>query len=177
MGEVYLARDTRLDRLVAVKFLSAPTDVQGRRRLLRDARAVAALDHPNICAIYEVGTDSADGDFIVMQYVEGRTLAERLQSGRMRPEEALALAAQIADALMAAHHHGIVHRDLKPQNVVITPAGTAKLLDFGLARLAPAVAEASIRTTASEITDPRSIVGTPAYMSPEQARNEAPDFR
>ena len=177
MGEVYLAYDTRLNRQVAIKFLIAPTDVQARRRLLREARAAAALDHPGICAIYEVGSDPAGGDFIVMQYVEGRTLADRLLNGRMRPEEALACAAQIADALIAAHHRGIVHRDLKPQNIVITPAGTVKLLDFGLARLAPVVVAAGNRTTTADITDPRSIVGTPAYMSPEQARNEAVDFR
>src|SRR5262245_34157906 len=94
MGQVYLARDTRLDRLVAIKFLTAPSDERARRRLLHEAKAVAALDHRGICAVYEVGSDPAGGDFIAMQYVEGETLAERLRRGRLRPEEALTLGAQ-----------------------------------------------------------------------------------
>src|SRR5678815_172760 len=116
MGDVFLARDEKLDRLVAIKFLAAPSDQRSRRRLLREARAAAALDHHNICAIYDVGTHPDGGDYIVMQYVEGDTLAVRLQRGRLRADEALNLAGQIAEALLAAHRRGIVHRDLKPQN-------------------------------------------------------------
>ena len=111
MGEVFLARDEKLDRLVAIKFLAAPSDEQSRRRLLREARAAAGLDHHNICAIYDVGTDPEDGDYIVMQYVEGDTLAVRLQRGRLPADEALNLGGQIAEALLAAHRRGIVHSD------------------------------------------------------------------
>lgn len=177
MGEVYLARDSRLDRLVAIKFLAAPSDVQGRRRLLREARAAASLDHPNICAVYEVGSDAVGGDFIAMQYVEGDTLATRLRKGRMRPDEALNLGAQIAEALMAAHRRGMVHRDLKPQNIILTPSGAAKLLDFGLATYAPLTPGAANAATTSQVTDPHTVVGTPGYMAPEQIRNEPADFR
>jgi predicted Ser/Thr protein kinase len=177
MGEVYLADDTRLGRKVAIKFLVAPTDEASRRRLLREARVVAGLDHSGICAVHEVGTDAAGGDFIVMQYVEGETLAARLRGGRMRPDDALQLVAHIAEALLAAHRHGIIHRDLKPQNIILTASGSPKLLDFGLAlpvANTPAFANA---ITSSAVTDPNTVVGTPSYMAPEQVRNEPVDFR
>ena len=177
MGEVYLAQDTRLDREVAIKFLAAPSDEQSRRRLLREARAVAALEHPNICAVYDVGTDPNCGDFIAMQYVEGDTLASRVHHGRLRPEESLSAASQIAEALMAAHKRGIVHRDLKPQNIVITPSGVLKLLDFGLATYVPNAAGAAKAATVSRVTRAHAVVGTPGYMAPEQIRGEPVDFR
>jgi serine/threonine-protein kinase len=112
MGEVFLARDLRLDRLVAVKFLTRHTEADSKRRLMIEARAIAALDHPAICAVYDVATDAASGDFIVMQYVEGETLASRLAAGPMRPDDAVRIAARIAEALAAAHARGVVHRDL-----------------------------------------------------------------
>ena len=137
MGEVYLADDLTLKRQVAIKLLTSQdlTDDQVRRPLLREARAAASLDHPNICSVYEVGTDG-DLSFIVMQYVEGETLAARLKKGRLSPEESLDVAAQVADALASAHQNGVVHRDIKPQNIVLTPRGGVKVLDFGLARRA-----------------------------------------
>jgi serine/threonine protein kinase len=177
MGEVYLARDLQLDRQVAIKFLVAPADDQSRRRLLREARAVAALDHPYICAVFDVGTDPAHGDFIVMSYVEGESLAARLRRGRLRTDEALAIGGHIAEALIAAHRHGIVHRDLKPQNVIITPAGDPKLLDFGLATYVAATRAAAEAETVSPLTQPQAVIGTPGYMAPEQVRNQPADFR
>ena len=139
MGEVYRARDTRLDRHVAIKVLSpdAATDPRGRARFAYEARAIARLSHPRICALHEMGHH--DGvDFLVMEYLEGETLAARLRKGPMPLTQALRTAVEIAEALAAAHAQGIVHRDLKPGNVMLTEGG-AKLLDFGLARLrAPA---------------------------------------
>src|ERR1700676_5200026 len=127
MGEVYRARDPLLGRDVAIK----TSRRQFNERFEREARAVAALNHPNICHIYDVGPD-----YLVMELVEGPTLAERIKQGAVPPEEALGIAKQIADALEAAHEKGIVHRDLKPANVKIRPDGTVKVLDFGLAKLA-----------------------------------------
>ena len=137
MGEVYRARDTRLDRTVAIKVL--PSEVAGdsdlRARFEREARAVAALDHPHICGIYDVG--SVDGThYLVMPHLEGQTLAARLEKRPLPFDEALRIAAEIADALDKAHRQGIVHRDLKPANIMLTKAGS-KLLDFGLAKLRP----------------------------------------
>jgi serine/threonine protein kinase len=179
MGDVYLADDTRLRRQVAIKFLSPqqPGGVDLRQRVLREARAAAGLDHPNICPVYDVGEDE-ERPYIVMQYVEGETLATSLKRGRMEPQKALGLGAQIAEALHAAHSRGIVHRDIKPQNIIVTPGGQAKLLDFGLAQ-ATAVLSASAET--GPLTEEASfggvLVGTPAYMSPEQARGEKADGR
>src|SRR5262245_31191855 len=136
MGEVYLAEDTRLDRKVAIKFL--PPDLEAdelaRRRQIREAKAAAKLDHPNICAIHEVA-EEASRSFIVMQYVEGETLASRIRCHPTSLWESIDFAMQIADALSLAHSHGIIHRDIKPQNVMITPRGQVKVLDFGLAKV------------------------------------------
>jgi eukaryotic-like serine/threonine-protein kinase len=126
MGEVYQARDTRLNRMVAIKVLKA----QFSERFQREARAIAALNHPNICTLHDVGPN-----YLVMELLEGPTLAERIKQGPIDLQEALGIAKQIADALAAAHDKGIVHRDLKPANVKITPDGTVKVLDFGLAKV------------------------------------------
>ena len=179
MGEVYLAEDTSLHRKVAIKFLSSETahDDHARKRLLREAQSAATLDHPNICAIYEVG--EADGHhFIVMQLVEGETLAARLAGRPLDLRESLSLATQIADALSAAHAHGVLHRDIKPQNIMITPRGQAKLMDFGLAIRAPeASPDAGEATTESLLTTPGAILGTVKYMSPEQVQGQPLDAR
>ena len=134
MGEVYRARDTRLDRDVAIKILSSAlsADPSSRQRLEREAKSISRLSHPHICTLHDVGHDDGK-DFLVMELVEGETLEHRLGKGRLTPEQALRYAVQIADALAVAHRHGIVHRDLKPANVMLTKAG-AKLMDFGLAK-------------------------------------------
>jgi tRNA A-37 threonylcarbamoyl transferase component Bud32/tetratricopeptide (TPR) repeat protein len=181
MGEVYLAHDTVLRRQVAIKFVSPSNqaDAMANARLLREARAVAALDHPGICPVYDVSVDSRGRTCIVMQYVEGETLAERLQRGPLAPSDALHIGADIADALAVAHAHGIVHRDLKPQNVILTADGRPKLLDFGIAYAdVPPDAVAQIAThTATTDWSAGAIVGTPAYMSPEQVLRKPFDGR
>ena len=179
MGEVYLAQDTTLSRKVAIKFLSqnSVAGEQAKKRLVREAKAAAALDHPHICAVYEVG-EEAGYSFIVMQYVEGETLARRIQRQPLEFREALDIAVQIADALAEAHSHKIIHRDVKPQNVMLATSGQVKVLDFGLARV---VREGSLIDSISEteslVTVPGSVIGTVPYMSPEQVRGEALDAR
>jgi serine/threonine protein kinase/TolB-like protein/Flp pilus assembly protein TadD len=179
MGEVYLAQDTTLSRKVAIKFLSqnSVAGEQARKRLVREAKAAAALDHPHICAVHEVG-EQAGYNFIVMQYVEGETLGSRIQRQPLEVREALDIGVQIADALAEAHSHRIIHRDVKPQNVMLTASGQVKVLDFGLARV---VREGSlidsIEETESLLTMPGSVIGTVPYMSPEQVRGEALDGR
>jgi tetratricopeptide (TPR) repeat protein len=177
MGEVYLAHDDKLDRSVAIKFLIGNSDERARKRLLTEARAVAALDHPNICSIHEIDADQWLGDFIVMQYVEGETLSVRLQRGRMLPAEALGTCGRIADALRAAHARGIIHRDLKPQNVILTTSGDPKLLDFGLAKNISSSAKAAVAPTETQLTKPHAVLGTAGYMSPEQVRSHPADHR
>ena len=183
MGEVYRARDARLARDVALKVLpdAEVSDPEWRARFEREARALASLSHPNIAAIYGIEDATAHpgrapSAVIVMELVEGETLAERLNRGRLALDEALNIAGQIADALDAAHHKGLVHRDLKPANVKITPAGTVKLLDFGLAKLVEHPASDEVATLTG-VTGHAAVVGTPAYMAPEQAHGRAVDHR
>ena len=179
MGEVYLAEDTRLSRKVAIKFLPEGLAVneQARRRFLREARAAATLDHPNICAIYEVG--EVDGHtFIVMQHIEGETLADKIRRQPPELSEALAIAVQVADALAEAHLRRVIHRDIKPQNVMITARGQVKVLDFGLAKVIPeGLSVEAEAETESALSEPGLILGTVPYMSPEQVRGEVLDAR
>lgn len=176
MGEVYLAEDTRLSRNVAIKFLPTrlTTDKQAGKRLIREAKAAAKLDHPNICAIYEVGTQ-ADNSFIVMQYIEGETLANRLQRERLEFCDTLDVAIQVAEALSEAHAHGIIHRDIKPQNIIITSRGHVKVLDFGLAKVIKQ--EMMLESEESLLSTPGAMIGTVPYMSPEQVKGETIDSR
>ncbi|HET9793370.1 MAG TPA: protein kinase, partial [Thermoanaerobaculia bacterium] len=185
MGEVYKARDTRLERVVAVKVL--PTDLAAtpelKARFEREAKAVSALSHPHICALYDVGSEGGV-EYLVMEYLEGETLEDRIGKGPLPVEQVLKLGTQIADALERAHRQGIVHRDLKPGNVMLTRSGV-KLLDFGLAKsLAPASglrddALSSLPTSAepSRLTERGTIMGTFQYMSPEQLEGKDADAR
>jgi eukaryotic-like serine/threonine-protein kinase len=175
MGEVYLAEDTRLRRRVALKVLPAHLEMDdtSRKRLLREARAAARLDHPNICTVYEVGEEDACA-FIAMQYVEGQTLAERLKRAPLELPTAIRIATQVANAVAEAHQHGIVHRDIKPQNIIISSTNHATVLDFGLAKTAGPHSHAA---TATVLTESGVVSGTVAYMSPEQARGETVDER
>jgi serine/threonine protein kinase len=168
MGEVYKARDTRLDRTVAIKILppALAADPQFRERFDREARTISQLDHPHICALYDVGQQDGTS-FLVMQYLEGDTLEDRLKKGALSLDQALQVAIQIADAIAKAHRAGIVHRDLKPGNIMLTKSG-AKLLDFGLARTGvPVVAGegfSMLPTTPPGLTVQGTILGTiPAY--------------
>ena len=173
MGEVYRARDTRLAREVAIKILprAFKDDPDRLARFDREAQMLASLNHPHIAAIY--GLEDADGvNALVMELVEGEDLSQRIARGAMPMDEALTIARQIAEALEAAHEQGIIHRDLKPANIKLRRDGTVKVLDFGLAKaLAPASGDAP---TLTAVGDQRGVIlGTPAYMSPEQARGEA----
>ncbi|MBS1115737.1 MAG: serine/threonine protein kinase [candidate division NC10 bacterium] len=179
MGEVFLADDTSLHRKVALKFL--PPDMQqdsaAHKRFLREARSAAALDHPYICHINEV-SESGGRDFIVMEYVEGQSVKDRLEKGPLPPDEALPIAIEVAEALEAAHGKGIVHRDIKPANIMLTQTGHAKVMDFGLAKqIVPGGGMASTEETVTALTSDGSTVGTLAYMSPEQLRGERVDGR
>jgi Tol biopolymer transport system component len=183
MGEVYRARDTRLERDVAIKVLPAErvADESRRRRFVQEAKAASALNHPHIVTIHEI--ESADGiDFIVMELVPGKTLDALIPHQGMRLGEALRVAIPVADALAAAHGRGIVHRDLKPGNVMVTPDGVVKVLDFGLAKLTEAEeagggGEATTLDAEGRLSRPGAVAGTPAYMSPEQASGGAVDAR
>jgi eukaryotic-like serine/threonine-protein kinase len=178
MGEVYRARDTRLDRTVAVKVLPADltSDPAARQRFEREARAVAALSHPHICTLHDIGQQDG-ADFLVMEYLEGQTLAARLTRGKLPLDQALQYGIQIADALAAAHRAGIIHRDLKPGNVMITKAG-AKLLDFGLAKpRTQAIVSGQTVTSAQPLTGKGTILGTLQYMAPEQLEGKEADPR
>ena len=171
MGEVYKAKDTRLDRTVAIKVLPSHVsdNPQLRERFEREARAVSRLNHPHICTLHDVGQE--DGvDFLVMEYLEGEDLAKRLKKGPLPLDQALHHAIEIADALDKVHRQGVVHRDLKPGNIMLTKPG-AKLTDFGLAKMAGADAGASdsaLPTEAKSLTAEGSILGTFQYMAPEQ---------
>jgi serine/threonine-protein kinase len=183
MGEVYKARDTRLDRTVAIKIVSADVggDATMRERLLREARAASSLNHPHICTVHDVHDDSQP--FIAMEWIDGESLLQRLAgSGASLPlPELLRLASQIADALDTAHSSGIVHRDLKPANLFVTRRGDAKIVDFGLAQVIPDAADVSANqktmAAARKLTNRGEAVGTVSYMAPEQARGERVDSR
>jgi Tol biopolymer transport system component len=180
MGEVYRARDTRLDRTVAIKVLPThlSASAQARERFEREAKAISSLSHPHICPLYDVGHQDGT-DFLVMEYLEGETLADRLKKGRLPLEQVLQYAIQIADALDAAHSHGVIHRDLKPGNIMLTKSG-AKLLDFGLAKAHAAEAAAggtSVTTRTASLTGEGTILGTLQYMAPEQVEGREADAR
>ena len=176
MGVVYKAEDTRLHRAVALKFVSdeLSRDPDALSRFAREARAASALSHPNICTIHDIGEQ--DGrSFIVMEYLEGTTLKERVAAGPLGMDALLDAAIQIADALDAAHAAGIIHRDIKPANVFIGPRGRVKILDFGLAKIRAPITQDADTTRAGATHG--IVVGTAAYMAPEQARGEVVDHR
>src|SRR5271169_2191698 len=181
MGEVYRARDPRLDREVAIKVLPASlsSDASLKQRLEREAKAISKLSHPHICTLHDIGHQNGV-DFLVMEYLEGETLEQRLIKGPLPPEQTLRYAAQIADALAKAHKLGITHRDLKPANVMLTKSG-AKLMDFGLAKqsgpapLAAALTEMTLEQ--AKLTSVGTIVGTFQYMAPEQLEGKEADAR
>jgi len=168
MGIVFKARDTKLDRLVALKFLSLDLtkDKEAKTRFIQEAQAAAALDHPSICTVHEV--NEVEGQtFIAMAYIQGQSLKERIAAGPLEIGEALDIAVQVAEGLNEAHGNGIIHRDIKPGNIMLTMKGQAKIMDFGLAKL----------ERGADLTKTAMIMGTAAYMSPEQARGEAVDQR
>ena len=192
MGEVYRARDTRLDRTVAIKVLPShlSDDPQLKQRMEREAKAISALQHANICTLYDIGTQDGT-DYLVMEYLEGQTLADRLGKGALPLDQVLEIGTEIAQALEKAHQQGIIHRDLKPANIMLTKAG-AKLMDFGLAKpemsissqavgpftpSTPTMNLASLTSAASPLTQKGSIVGTFQYMAPELLQGAEADAR
>src|SRR5215831_6616559 len=177
MGEVYKARDTRLDRTVAIKVL--PEHIAKREdlraRFEREARVVASLNHPNICVLHDIGIQDGAG-YMVLEFMEGETLASRIAKGALQLDQALELATQIADALDRAHRAGVTHRDVKPQNIMLTRDGV-KVLDFGLAKSAPSTPGPTEATLTKVLTTEGTIVGTPQYMAPEQFEGREADPR
>ena len=184
MGAVYKAQDVYVGRFAAVKLISASTmrDQEAQARFEREGRAMEALAHPNICTIFDVGRWQGR-PYLAMEWLQGKTLGERIQQGPMGRQEALQVAIPVLEALAAAHAKGIVHRDIKPGNIFLTDRGVVKVLDFGLAKIkrpasALSAAEAEgAPTMVTFVTSPGTILGTLAYMAPEQVRGELPDGR
>jgi len=179
IGEVYRARDTRLPRDVALKILPAEMSDEPSRRqnLEQEARAVASLNHPHICTLHDIGAMPSGAVYLVMEYIEGSTLRSLIERGALDFHQLILIGAQICDALAVAHVAGIIHGDIKPENIMLTARGDVKILDFGLARKLQPLSTATTTATLESITEPGKIVGTLAYMSPEQIRGEVMDAR